>query len=138
MILVDASAWVEYDRATGSPVDRRLTSLIESGGPIAVTEPGIMEVLAGARNNQREEDLRRLLLRFHLLPFDAGSDFEAAARIYRRCRQAGVIPRGMVDCLIAAVAWRRGAALLAQDADLNRVAEIVGIALDSASPTPEK
>ena len=28
MILVDTSAWVAYDRATGSPVDRRLTELI--------------------------------------------------------------------------------------------------------------
>jgi hypothetical protein len=28
MIRVDTSAWVEYDRATGSPVDTRLTELI--------------------------------------------------------------------------------------------------------------
>ena len=28
MILADTSAWVEYDRATGSAVDRRLSELI--------------------------------------------------------------------------------------------------------------
>ena len=33
MILVDTSAWVEYDRATGSTVDRRLTDLIAEGRP---------------------------------------------------------------------------------------------------------
>ena len=44
MILADTSAWVEYDRATGSAVDRRLTDLITEGGPLAVTEPVVMEV----------------------------------------------------------------------------------------------
>lgn len=36
----------------------------------------------------------------------------------------------MVDCMIAAVALRHGAALLAQDADLRRVAGVVGLDLD--------
>ena len=135
MILVDTSAWVEYDRATGSAVDQRLTQLIAAGGPVAVTEPVIMEVLAGARNSQRERDLRRLLLRFQLLAFDSAADFEAAARLYRTCRRAGVIPRGMVDCLIASVASRHGASLLASDADLHRVAAVLGIEMDDASLT---
>jgi predicted nucleic acid-binding protein len=39
----------------------------------------------------------------------------------------------MVDCMIAAVAWRRGAALLAHDADMDRVAGVVGIEVDEAS-----
>ena len=65
--------------------------------------------------------------------FDAVTDFEAASRIYRRCRHAGVTPRGMVDCMIAAVAYRRSLALLSWDADLSRVAEVIGIELDGAS-----
>lgn len=133
MILVDTSAWVEYDRATGSTVDRRLTELIASGDQIAVTEPVIMEVLAGARNDDREADLRRLLLRFHLLQFDPVVDFDAAARVYRACRRVGVTPRGMVDCMIASVARRHDATLLALDADLSRVADIIGIEMDEAS-----
>src|SRR5260370_7734478 len=108
MILADTAAWVEYDRATGSAVDQRLTGLIAADEPIAVTEPVILEVLAGARSDRRESDLRRLLLRFDLLTFDAVADFDGAVRIYRRCRRAGVTPRGMVDCMIAAVALRRG------------------------------
>jgi len=133
VILADTSAWVEYDRATGSRTDRRLTELIAADGPIAVTEPVIMEVLAGARTGAREADLRRLLLRFHLYRFDAAADFDSAVRIYRRCRQAGITPRGLVDCMIAAVAWRRQAAILACDADLDRVARVIGISLDQPS-----
>lgn len=136
MILADTSAWVEYDRATGSAVDQRLTELIGTDGPLAVTEPVAMEVLAGARSDQREADLRRLLRRFHLLHFDTIADFDAATSIYRRCRKAGITPRGMIDFLIAAVAWRCGAALLAYDADLIRVTRVIGIDLDEASLSP--
>ena len=133
MILADTSAWVEYDRATGSTAHQRLAELIADNGPLMVTEPVMMEVLAGARNDARAEDLRRLLLRFRVLPFDAVTDFDAAAWIYRRCRRAGVTPRGMLDCMIAAVAHRCGAALLSWDIDLHRVAQVIDVELDDAS-----
>jgi predicted nucleic acid-binding protein len=44
-----------------------------------------------------------------------------------------VTPRGLLDCTIAAVAWRHGATLLAHDADLDCVAGVIGIELDGAS-----
>ena len=133
MILVDTSAWVEFDRSSGSRVDKRLSALIETDGPLAITEPVVMEVLAGARDDRREQSLRRLLLRFQLLRFDPAVDFDGAARIYRRCRAAGVTPRGMIDCMIASVAHRAEAALLAHDADLARMANVIAFQLDEAS-----
>jgi predicted nucleic acid-binding protein len=133
VILADTSAWVEYDRATGSAVHRRVRDLIADGGPLAVTEPVIMEVLAGARDDDREAALRRFLLHFALLHFDVVADFDGATRIYRTCRAVGITPRGMVDCMIAAVARRTGASLLARDADMNRIARAVSINLDAAS-----
>lgn len=131
MILVDTSAWVEFDRATGSPLDTRLTELIATTDEVAVTEPVIMEVLAGARDDRRENDLRRLMQRFPLMQFEAEIDFDAATRIYRRCRRSGVTPRGMVDCMIAAVALRHGVSLLANDADLDRIADVMGIPMET-------
>jgi predicted nucleic acid-binding protein len=138
MILADTSAWVEYDRASGSAADQRLTRLIADNGPLAITEPVIMEIAAGARTAEREGDLRRLVLRFHLLQFDPAADFDGAATIYRRCRRAGVTPRGLIDCMIAAIAHRHGATLLAHDADLGRVANVVGIEMDPASLTTQR
>jgi predicted nucleic acid-binding protein len=132
VILADTSAWVEFDRATGSAVDDRLAALISNDGPLAATEPVVMELVASARNDEHAVQLRRLLARFDLLRFDAVVDFDAAARIYRRCRGAGATPR-IVDCMIAALAWRHGATLLTQDSNLHRVANVVGINLDSAS-----
>jgi predicted nucleic acid-binding protein len=133
VILADTSAWVEYDRATGSPASRRIANLIVAKGALAITEPVLMEVLAGARDQQREDSLRRLLLRFQLLHFETVTDFDGAVTIYRRCRSAGVTPRGMLDCMICAVALRTGADLLAHDADIDRVTGVVGIPLDEAS-----
>jgi predicted nucleic acid-binding protein len=133
VILADTSAWVEFDRATGSAVDLRLAELIAADGPVAVTEPIVMEVLAGASSNRRESDLRRLLQRFRLISFDTAADFDAAATIFRRCRAEGVTPRGMLDCMIMAVAWRSRASLLACDADMDRVAQVMGIEMDRAS-----
>ncbi len=133
MILADTSAWVEFDRATGSPVDWRITELIGGGGPLAVTEPVVMEVLAGARDERQEVYLRRLLGRCTLLRFDPAADFDAAAKTYRLCRRAGVRPGGIVDCLIASVARRHGAALLTADRGLVRVARVAGVELDTAT-----
>lgn len=133
MILADTSAWVEYDRATGSSIDQRMNQLIGGEGPLVVTEPVVMEVVAGARTNDREADLRRLLLRFRLLRFDPVADFDGATSIYRRCRQRGVTPRGLIDCMIASVANRHMATLLVADVDLRRVADVIGLSLDEAS-----
>lgn len=94
----------------------------------------MMELLVGARDDRRAQDLRRLLMRFELLPFDVATDFEGAVHIYRRCRTAGFTPRGTVDCMIAAVAARTNASLLATDVAIHRIAQVVGIELDGMSP----
>lgn len=136
LVLADTSAWVESDRGTDSAAGHRLDELIAADGPLAWTEPVLMEVLAGARDDRRETDLRRRLTRCVLVPFDAAGDFEAAARIYRRCRAVGVTPRGLVDATIAAVAWRSGSAVLAYDVDLARICSVMSIDLDPASLAP--
>lgn len=133
MILADTSAWVEWDRATGSPAHLRMRDLVSGGDLLRVTEPVQMEMLAGARHPGDEVRLRALLGRPGFLGVDVAVDFDAAAGIYRTCRRAGVTPRGIVDCMIAAVALRRGASLLAHDVDLDRVAGVMGITMDEGS-----
>jgi predicted nucleic acid-binding protein len=133
LILADTSAWIEFDRATGSAADLRLKRLIASTDAVATTEPVMMEIFAGARDDRRLGDLRRLLLRFRLLPFDPVVDFEGAARLYRTCRRSGVTPRGLIDCMVAAVASRHGARVLAHDLDFARMASVVSLRLDAAS-----
>ena len=129
MILVESSAWIEFDRATGSAVHRRLAELIDEDGPVAVTEPILMEVLAGARLPQSVANLRRLLTSFNWIDSEAQTDFEGAAKIYRDCRAAGVTPRGLIDCMIASIAIRSNSELLTADADFARMTEIIPLRL---------
>jgi predicted nucleic acid-binding protein len=132
VILADTSAWVEYDRATGSPVDLRLAELIGSGGDLAVTEPVLMEVLAGARNEEAASDLRRLLTSFGWVTADAGVDFEGATRVFRVCRTAGLAPGGLIDCMIASIALRTDSAVLASDHGFERMASVLPLRMDGA------
>jgi hypothetical protein len=60
-----------------------------------------------------------------------GTGFEAAASIYRACRSTGITLRGLVDCLIAAIALRSGAFVMAHDRDFDRISAIVPLRLDS-------
>lgn len=130
MILVDTSAWIEYSRATGSPTDVQLTHLIGSRREdIAATDPILMELLAGVRPSS-DRVTERLLRSFAWLQFDPVSDFAGAAGIYQACRASGVTPRGLIDCMIAQVALRTGASLLAADHDFEEIARILPLRIE--------
>jgi predicted nucleic acid-binding protein len=122
MILVDTSAWVEYLRATGSRVHRRMRALVESDERLASTEVVVMELLAGARDDSHWQRLRQLLFGCEFLPLTGLSDYEDAAALYRQCRRAGKTLRSLTDCLIAVVAIRSGAELIHADRDFDTIA----------------
>jgi predicted nucleic acid-binding protein len=132
VILVDTSAWIEFQRATGSPVDRGLAAAIEADEPLATTGLVVLELLAGARDELQARKLRRLLDRCRFLALDEPSDHEAAAALYRACRREGTTVRRLPDCLIAVVAIRTGASLLHHDADFDAIARHAPLSLAAA------
>lgn len=69
-----------------------------------------------------------------LLPLESRIDFEAGASIYRTCRASGVTPRGLLDCTIAAVAIRNRVPVLSADDDFARIATVIALDLDPATP----
>jgi predicted nucleic acid-binding protein len=122
VILVDSSAWVEFLRATGSPVHLRLRSALQEEVELASTDVIVMEILAGARDDPDRDRLRRLLYGQEFLAVDGPNDYERAAELYRLCRSEGETPRKLSDCLIAAVAIRNDVELLCEDADFLAIA----------------
>ena len=116
VILIDTSAWVEFLRNTGTPVCNLVDELL--AGDIAVCDPVLMEVLAGARDESHLLSLRRLLARAAVIPVQP-TDYEDAAALYRRCRRQGETVRKLIDCLIASVAIRAGVPILHYDADFD-------------------
>lgn len=129
MILVDTSAWIEYLRATGSPVHRRVRVLVEAGETIATTEPVVMEVLAGARDSAHLRSLRGLLAGCELLPVGGLLAWERAAGIWRICRAGGETVRSLTDCLIADVALGARVPILHADRDFEVIARSTDLRL---------
>lgn len=124
MILVDTSAWIEFLRGTDDPVVARLSHLIESGEELALTEPIVMELLAGATSAPLEKSIGMLVDGLPIVPLDARLDYRAAAQLYVASRRNGHPIRSLVDCLIAAVAVRRDLPVLHRDRDFDFLAEI--------------
>lgn len=132
MILLDSSAWVEFLRATGSPVHLRVRSALQEEAELASTDVVVMEILAGAGDEADRDRLRRLLYSLRFLPVEGPADYEAAADLYRLCRRGGETPRKLSDCLIAAVAIRNDAELLCDDIDFVVIARHAPLRLAAA------
>lgn len=122
--LVDTSAWIEYLRGTGSPAHLEVRRLLrEQPGEVAVTEPVIMELLAGPTDQRVVTRLEQLVDGLPLICVDAILDYRAAAAAYRAARLSGRPVRSLVDCLIAVVAARTGSVVMHRDRDFDVLAQ---------------
>ncbi len=128
MTLVDTSAWIEYLRATGSGTHRVVRGLLEGDAKVHTTDVVVMEMLAGARDDEHHDRLRRLLARCDYVPVEGLADYEAAAGLYQACRRAGETVRALTNCLIAAVALRAEVLVLHADRDFEILARHAGLA----------
>ena len=123
MILVDSSVWIEVLR--GRDPGWAHSVLADRADQLAMTEPVLGEVLAGARDADLvEQRLAALPLR----RMDPGLDYRAAASLYRATRRSGLTVRNLTDCLIAAVALRHGDTLAHRDADFEALAQVSRLA----------
>lgn len=121
MTLVDTSAWVELLRNTGSAAHLVLRDLL-AREQAATTEPVVMEILAGARDEAHDRRLRSALALAILIPVGGLDTWERAAAISRVCRDAGATIASRLDCLLAAVAIREDVPILHADRDFDRIA----------------
>jgi predicted nucleic acid-binding protein len=128
VIVVDTSAWVEFLRGTGSGVDQQVTKLL-SEEEVVVPDLVRLELLAGAGAEPRAAELTRFLARFQPVATHSPADHDLAALLYRRARQSGRTVRSLLDCLIAAIALRLDAPLLARDRDFEALATISALRL---------
>lgn len=129
MIVVDTSAWVEYLRKTGSPANRAVKRALTSSGELGVVDVVRMELLAGAGGDDQVLTVSRLLARGVALPALSPGDHEYAATLYRAARRSGMTVRSMIDCLVAAVAIRLDAPVLAQDRDFEVLGQVCPLRL---------
>ena len=123
MELIDSSAWIEFLRATGSRANLAVRQLVqERPHELAVTEPVVMELLAGAADERAFAQIEKLTSGLPLLSVDVVVDYRDAALAYRAVRARGATVRKLLDCLIAVVAIRTGAVLVHRDRDFDVLA----------------
>ena len=133
MILPDSSAWIELLCRTDSAVHRRLHNALEADEAVVITEPVVMEVLAGATSQLHAKQLRTQLVGFPLASVGGLAGFEEAAALYRACRDAGEQLRRTTDCLIATAAIRAGSSVLHLDRDFDTIARHSDLRIEATS-----
>ena len=127
MILADTSAWIDLQRSNQRAGGTHLERLLPRDADVAVTEPVIMELLAGCRTDGEVAATRRRLLGLTLARVGGLDTYERAAAVQRACLRAGEPVRSAIDCLIAAVAIVHDASLLHSDRDFDPFAQHLGL-----------
>ena len=117
--------WIAYLRGDNLIEVELLAKALEHGESVWLAPPILQEVLQGADSPDRFNRWDRVLgeLPMVIAP-DAREVARGAARLYARCRWAGVPPRSANDCLIATHAIFDGVPLLNHDRDFNLIAGV--------------
>ncbi len=126
MLIADTSAWVEWLRMTGSPTNVAFRQAF-GDDLVVLPEPVKAELLCGARSRSEVTTLRRLLETVDFELIHPRDDFESATELFHKARQRGVTVRGVMDCLIAAMALRLQLPVLHHDRDLALIAPLVDL-----------
>ena len=126
MILVDTSVWLDYFRRIDNDSAAKLDQALTDRKGIGITSTILQEILQGTDSDASftrfERQLRSQPFFHPLHPIDS---YSAAARLYARCRRAGVTIRSTIDCLIAQVAIEHGLDLLHNDGDFDKMALVI-------------
>lgn len=126
MFLIDTSVWIDYLRGTETEAVGKLDAIQAKGHPFGITSLICQEILQGTDSEisfTRFERYLRTQVFYH--PLDPVASYLEAARLYARCRRAGVTIRSTIDCLIAQVAIEHGLLLLHDDRDFDYMARVI-------------
>lgn len=126
MVLVDSSVWIEATRRAGDIATKvGLEGLLEEY-EAASCGLVLLEVLGGARKQDRE----RLEGFFQCIPYLPADDglWERARRLAWRLRDAGqTIP--WTDIVIASLALTQGCRVYARDGHFDAMRQVIGLRL---------
>jgi len=125
MVLIDTSILIGYLKGIkGEPYDR-LDFLIDQNIPIGICNQVYQEVLQGAKNEKEFGVLKEYLsaMDFYDLCYGRKS-YENAARLYFKCRKAGITPRSTMDLIIAQTAIDNNLLLYHNDNDFVQISRI--------------
>ena len=124
MVLIDASAFIEFLNRTGSRADKAVEQLIVNDEDVAIPDIALTEILQGIKDDHEYENIKQTLLTFDILSLKSTESYLAAADLYRQCRKKGLTIRGTIDLLVAQIALENKAQLLHKDRDFDTIARV--------------
>jgi len=124
LILIDASAFIEFLNHTGSSIDTLVEQLIDDAEDVALAEITLTEILQGIKTDREYLEVKAALLTFPVISLNGAESYIAAAELYRKCRKKGLTIRCTVDLLIAQIALEHHLPLLHNDRDFNALAQV--------------
>lgn len=124
MIIIDASAFIEFLNRTGSRADTMIEQLIRNNDDVALADITLTEILQGIRDDKEYQQVKSSLLTFPILSLKSAESYVSAAELYRKCRKKGLTVRSTVDLLIAQIAMEYQASLLHNDRDFDAIAQV--------------
>jgi len=126
MILVDTSVLIDFFRGKTTASVEKMNTILRENIPFGINSYIYQEILQGA-GTEKEFILLKAYLdsqTFYDLKNDRES-FSSAAKIYFRCRKAGITVRSTVDLLIVETALENNLYLLHNDKDFTAIKKIV-------------
>jgi predicted nucleic acid-binding protein len=124
LILIDASAFIEFLNRTGSRADLLIEQLIRNGEEIALADLTLTEILQGIKNDREYREVKSSLLTFPILSLKSPESCIGAAELHRKCRKKGLTIRSTIDLLIAQIALEHQVTLLHNDRDFDAIARV--------------
>ena len=126
MILIDTSVLIGYLKGFEGEPYNKVDMLLDLNIPVGICNQVYQEILQGAKDEKEFATLKDYLntLDFYDLRYGKKS-YENAARMYFKCRKAGVTPRSTVDLIIAQTAIDNHLLLLHHDRDFVQIAKII-------------
>jgi predicted nucleic acid-binding protein len=137
LILIDASAFIEFLNRSGSREDTLIEQLISNDEDIALADITLTELLQGIKTDREYREVKAALLTFPLFSLKSPESYIAAAELYRDCRKKGLTVRSTVDLLITQIALEHRMALLHNDRDFDALAQVCDIKFYSGNLNEE-
>jgi predicted nucleic acid-binding protein len=129
LILIDASAFIDFLNRTGSREDILIEQLILNNDDIVLADITLTEILQGIKTDREYRVVKASLLTFPILSLKSPDSYIAAAELFRKCKKKGFTIRSTVDLLIAQIAIEHDAILLHNDRDFVAIAQVCDIGI---------
>ena len=126
MILVDTSVLISYFKGIENEATQKFEKIMLNNIPFGINKYIYQELLQGVSTEKDFEKLKEYLETQKFYDVRSGiKSFEESAKIYYKCRKAGITIRSTIDLIIAQTAIENELLLLHDDNDFKNMKKVI-------------